>query len=200
MHARQQACESFRLARQYFQQTQLHIMTSWPISSIVKFMLDKPGYTTDPHEPEVLCYNSFAVPGTRCLHSVWLKDFSHSILPCCYLFKSFPWMCSCTCSFLQTCGSLPEQPVAKGCGKKKQERKSSVYMHNIFFPTMKKQYWKTNLLRMTRKCMVHGSTTKAVLVLTASTVLWATISGFRGGNSWGNLPKTIQNDLNTEWE
>lgn len=40
---------------------------------------------------------------------------------------------------------------------------------------------------MTRKCIVHGRTTNAVLVFTASTVRSATISGFRGGNSLGNL-------------
>lgn len=55
------------------------------------------------------------------------------------------------------------------------------------------QQWQSHLLRMTRKCMVHGRTTKAVSVLTASTVRSATISGFRGGNSLGNLRGDFMN-------
>lgn len=93
--------------------------------------INKPPWcTAHAHGPEVFCYNSFAVPGTRCLCSVWLKDFSHSILPCSYLFKSVPWTCSCTYSFLQTCGFPPEHPVAGGC-----ERKPIVHTENLFFPT-----------------------------------------------------------------
>lgn len=99
-------------------------------------MIHRPPWSWSPLLQLVCCSRD-----TVLLHSVWLKDFSHSILPCSYLFKSVPWMCSCTCSFLKTCGFPPEHPVARCCGKKKKKESQVCTWRVIFFSTALLENW-----------------------------------------------------------
>lgn len=134
--------------------------------------------------------------GVSCTYVLWsipsstskpLRSFPHCVQSG---FMSSLWMCSCMYNTQKTCGFLQVQLVAWSW--KVDIRKNSVnyWTAIILLKDIKEKsiyFHVLYLFRMTRACIVQGRYRKALSALTASTVLWATTSGLRGGKSWGNL-------------